>query len=339
MKKPILLRIFAALGLLMLILDSKTAILGAQDAITLCIGSVIPSLFPFIVLTNLMISGLSAAATPLLRPLGKLLGIPAGAEGLFLAGILGGYPTGAQNIHQAWCRGQLSDSDAQRMLGFCNNAGPAFLFGILAPFFSSAVTLWMLWGIHILSAIITGIFLSGRSDGRIKAVQGCKPSLTASLKRGVVVMGYVCGWVVLFRILFAFCSRWILWIFPIEGQVSIYGFMELAGGCCNLNLVADESIRFIICSAMLAWGGLCVAMQTASVTGKLGLGQYLPGKGMQTIVSIWLSICVVTWGSNSFLPTLLVPPALVGIRFALRKKTVAFHGKMVYNPARNHAKG
>ena len=199
------------------------------------------------------------------------------------------------------------------MLGFCNNAGPAFLFGILAPFFSSAKLLWILWGIHILSAILAGVLLPGKSTGCLCRIQGDKPqpSLTASLKRAVVVMAYICGWVILFRILFAFLNRWILWIFPVEGQVSLYGFLELAGGCCSLDLLADESVRFIICSAMLAWGGLCVAMQTASVTGSLGLGQYLPGKGIQTLCSIWLSVCVVCWGKSYYIPILLLPPALV----------------------------
>lgn len=319
MKKTLSVRLFAALGLLMLILDSKTAILGAQDAVMLCIRSLIPSLFPFIVLSNLMTGGLSGTSTPLLRPLGKLLGLPAGAEGLFLTGILGGYPTGAQAVHQAWAQGQLSAADARRMLGFCNNAGPAFLFGILAPFFSSGISLWLLWGIHILSALMAGLLLPGRSAGAVKVMGDTKPSPTAALKRSVAVMGYICGWVVLFRVLFAFCSRWFLWLLPPAGQVTLYGLLELAGGCCSLDFVAEESLRFVICSGMLACGGLCVAMQTASVTGSLGLGQYIPGKLIQTVCSLWLSLSIVTWGSKYFIPCLLALPILAGVGFFRHK--------------------
>ena len=46
MGKKILTGSLAALGILVLILDGKTAILGAGDAIELCLASVIPSLFP-----------------------------------------------------------------------------------------------------------------------------------------------------------------------------------------------------------------------------------------------------------------------------------------------------
>lgn len=320
MKKTYPVQLFAALSLLMLILDSKTAILGAQEAVALCIRSLIPSLFPFVFLSNLMTVGLSGTSTPLLRPLGKLLGIPTGSEGIFLTGILGGYPTGAQVVHEAWKQGRLSTSDARRMLGFCSNAGPAFLFGILAPFFSSRISLWLLWGIHILSAVMAALLLPGRSTGSVKVMSDdTKPSPTAALKRSVTVMGCVCGWVVLFRILFSFCSRWFLWLLPPEGQVAVYGLLELAGGCCSLNFVTEESMRFVICSGMLACGGLCVAMQTASVTGSLGLGQYLPGKLIQTVCSLWLSVSVVTWGSKYFIPCFLPLPILAAVGFFRHK--------------------
>ena len=321
MKKQYLPAILGAFGFLILILDAKTAIIGAQDAINLCQRSVIPSLFPFIVLSNLVTSGLYGSTSPLLRPLGKLLGIPKGSEGIFLTGILGGYPTGAQAVQNAWTQGALSIEDARRMLGFCNNAGPAFLFGILAPFFPRG-RLWLLWIIHILSAVITGVLLPGRRDGCIGKICAEKSSPVTAVKGSVAVMGYICGWIVLFRVLFAFLSRWVLWLIPAEGQVSIYGLMELAGGCCSLNYVADPSLRFVICSAMLACGGLCVAMQTASVTDKLGMGQYLAGKGIQTLCSIWLASCVVTWGKLEFIPCLLAFPALVTLRYFLRKASL-----------------
>lgn len=327
MKKTFSVGLFASLGLLMLILDSKTALLGAQEGVALCIRSLIPSLFPFIMLTNQLISGLGGTSTHLLRPLGKLLGIPSGGESIFLAGILGGYPTGAQMVHQAWSQGQLSKEDARRMLGFCNNAGPAFLFGILAPFFSSQTDLWLLWAIHILSAVIAGLLLPGKSDREMPKLQYQRPAVTAVLKRSVAVMGYICGWVVLFRVLFSFCSRWFLWIFPPEVQVGVYGIMELAGGCCSLNYVGNEAIRFVICSGVLAFGGLCVAMQTASVTGSLGMGQYFAGKAIQTVSSIWLSLCVVTWGSEYLVFCFFFLPlvALYWLILRKKKKIVAIH--------------
>ena len=139
----------AGIGILLLILDSRTALTGAKEAIDLCISSVIPSIFPFLVLSGILTPAICGLNVPILRPLSRILGIPAGSEGIFLTGILGGYPTGAQAVHQAWQRGQLNKEDAQRMLAFCSNSGPSFLFGILGAKFPVFWMLWALWGIHI----------------------------------------------------------------------------------------------------------------------------------------------------------------------------------------------
>jgi hypothetical protein len=45
----------------------------------------------------------------------------------------------------------------------------------------------------------------------------------------------------------------------------------------------------IISSGLLSFGGLCIFLQTASVTGDLGLGDYFPGKILQSMISIVLS--------------------------------------------------
>lgn len=276
----------AAIGILFCILDSKTALSGAMDGMDLCLRSIVPSIFPFMVLSGLLTSSVCGIKSRILRPLGLLIGIPDGTEGIFLTGLIGGYPIGAQAVHQAWQQGQLSKADARRMLAFCSNAGPSFLFGILGMQFSDINTIWLLWGIHILSAVCVGMILPGKSkaDGSISP---CAPlSLPQSLKKSVVTMGFICGWVILFRVLIAFLDRWALWILPVPGQVIIYGLLELANGCCNASLIFNEGMRFIICGIILAFGGICVLLQTVSVTGKLGISQYLLGKSIHGLISL-----------------------------------------------------
>ena len=151
--------IFPVLGMLVLIIDSQTALNGAKDGIALCINTIIPSLFPFIVLTIMCNSMLLGKNIGILRLIGKCCGVPKGAESLLLLGIIGGYPIGAQSIYQAFQTGQVKRSDARHMLGFCNNAGPAFIFGMVSSLFSAPVVAWMIWVIHILSALLVGICL------------------------------------------------------------------------------------------------------------------------------------------------------------------------------------
>lgn len=292
MGKRIINGFFAAVGILLLILDSRTALLGAQSAVELCISSVIPSLFPFLVLSGMLTAAINRANLRILRPLSRLTGIPAGTEGIFITGILGGYPTGAQAVHQAWSEGQLSREEATRMLAFCSNAGPAFLFGILGTKFTYDWIPWLLWGIHILSAIAVAVILPGKRYTTRKLPMTSPATLMQSLKTAVSTMGYICGWIVLVRVILAILDRWVLWLFPMEVRVGFYGFLELTNGCCTADAVSAQGLRFVLCSAMLAFGGICVAMQTASVTGKLGIKQYLNGKTLQTIISFLLSATI-----------------------------------------------
>ena len=309
--------IFAAIGLLLLILDSKTALAGAQEAVELCLAVVIPSLFPFFVLSGMLACSVSGGGYRILRPLERILGIPIGTGGLFLTGLVGGYPTGAQAVAEARKSGQLSHNEGKRMLAFCSNAGPAFLFGILGHSFSHIGFVWLLWGVHILSAVIVGVILPGRVKRSRGIPQTPPPSLPMALRKAVATTAYVCGWILLFRVILAFLSRWCLWLAGDDGQVAIYGLLELTNGCCSLHLIENEGLRLMIASGILAFGGLCVAMQTASVTGELGFGWYLPGKVLQAIISLILAgISAFLMFGDGILPSVFLV-VIIGFPFAV----------------------
>ncbi len=288
--------LFSSMGLLALILDGRTALTGAAEGIDLCIRRVIPSLFPFLFLCSILTEALWGGNLVILQPIGRIIGIPWGGESLLIAGFLGGYPAGAQAIADAYRTGRLAKQDSEHLLTCCSNAGPAFLFGMIASQFPDRGTVWALWAIQILSALITGLRTDKRSE------QPCvltpkSGSVSQILTRTVKTMGLICGWILLFRILFAFLLRWALWYFPAEIQVMITGLLELSNGCCALSAVENEELRFLICSGMLSFGGLCVAMQTASVIGELSIKPYLQGKAAQTGISLLLSAAYLELGS------------------------------------------
>ncbi len=339
MKRRLAVGGFAALGMVLLILDAKTALAGAAEGVDLCVRSVIPSLFPFFVLSILLTGSLAGGRLPILRPLGRLCRIPAGGETLLITGFFGGYPTGAQSIAQAYEAGTISKADAQRMLGFCNNAGPAFLFGIVGLFFSRGV--WTLWLIHILSALLVGILLPGGQQSTAVCKPAPCPSVSEALQRSLRILATVCGWVILFRVVIHILNRWVLWLFPAEPQVLLTGLLELTNGCCDLSRIPSTAERFVIASLLLSGGGLCVLMQTLSVTRHLGLGMYFPGKCLQMLLSTGLSCLVVPWlfpgehcRFSAILPLILAAVTVIFLHLAeKRKKTVAFRHHLVYNPS------
>ena len=124
--------LFPALGMLVMILDAKTALTSAEAAVRLCMRVVVPALFPYLVLSSYLNGALRGARLPFGDWIARFTGIPVGSEGILLTGILGGYPSGAKAVADGVRSGVLTPREGERMLSFCNNAGPAFLFGMAA---------------------------------------------------------------------------------------------------------------------------------------------------------------------------------------------------------------
>ena len=294
----------AFLGILLLILDGRTALLGAQVGIMLCLKTIVPALFPFFVLSILLTNALADGNLPLLSFLCRLLRIPKGCESVLITGFLGGYPAGAQSISQLYKNDNLSKQGAERLLAFCNNAGPSFLFGIIGQQFAQMV--WLLWLIHICGAVFAAaiIPLPYQRINQMPKQPSC--SIQKAVQEAIRVTSSVCAWIVLFRILITFLERWILWLFPIPVRVALSGLLELSNGCIALSQIGDVKLRFLICSALLGAGGLCVTMQTSSVVEGLTMKYYLFGKliqvgfglvsGLALIYGVWVPLAILMGG-------------------------------------------
>lgn len=291
------------LCLLVLILDGKTALSGAQQGISLCLGTIIPSLFPFFFLSCFITGRTSGASSRAFIPVRKLCAVPKGAEPILIAGFLGGYPVGARSVGDSWSKGSLHSKDAEHLLSFCSNAGPAFLFGMISGLFTNASAAFWLWAIHVTSAILVSVIHpSGPCMDAVLPEPEKTGSVSSAMRSSLTVMASVCGWVILFRTLIAVLDRWFLWAFPEIIRISLIGMLELTNGCCALSAIAQPELRFVLCSGLLAFGGLCVTMQTCSVISGLPLRHYIAGKLLQTLFSLLLSSALIL---NIGIPVLL----------------------------------
>lgn len=278
MKRSKVLSAVAALFLIVMILDSRVAISGAKEGLSLCLSTVIPSLFPFFVISILLTGGLSSWVT--------------GGGAYLLMGFLGGYPVGAQCIAERCASGRLSRPEGERMLAYCSNAGPAFLFGIGSSLFPQRWMCWLLWGIHVVAALLVAA-MTPRETGRPIASSGAKSiSLTDAMARAVRAMAMVCGWIVMFRTIIAFCQHWFLWLLPVNWRLLVTGLLEMTNGCCGLAELSSDGLRMQLFSLFLGFGGLCVLLQTKAVLAGSGLEgkYYFPGKAAQCAISYLLCI-------------------------------------------------
>ena len=75
-------------------------------------------------------------------------------------------------------------------------------------------------------------------------------------------------------------------------SAALSGLLELTNGCILLNSVPEESTRFLLCTAFLSFGGVCVLMQTVSVVKELGIRFYLMGKIFQCVISVLIAYMI-----------------------------------------------
>lgn len=280
------------LGMAVLILDSKTALTSARDGIQLCLQTVIPSLFPLVVLSGILNGAILGAETKALSPIAKLLHIPQRAVSLLMVGFLGGYPMGASCVAAAVKNGAIAKRDGERMLAFCSNCGPAFIFGMGMQLFPRLWICFIAWGIHILSALITGMLTGGYSTQDASCLKASSASISHVLQNSVKVMASICGWVVIFRVLIGFTDRWILWAVPNSVHTMIAGILEMSNGVCLLSSIDGLGERLAIFCFLVSFGGGCVWLQTATVCEGLDISLYFPGKLTQGAISVLLSVCV-----------------------------------------------
>ena len=327
--------IFAALCMMMLILDTGTSVTGAVAGIDICLKTLIPSLFPFFMMSILLINTLLGQPVRFFRPLSKFCRLPYGSESLLAIGFLGGYPVGAQNVSIALERGDLSSEDAKRMVVFCNNAGPAFIFGFLGQVFQNPVFPWLLWVTHILSALLVGFLIPGGNTVSSADFKHSTITLSGALSKGISSMAQVCGWVILFRILLQFLQRWLFPFLSTTGQIVVTGLLELANGCLLLQTLPSDGLKFVLCELMLGFGGMCVYLQTKSIAGSLSFAFYLPWKVLQGcigfLVAYWLQFALLRESRCVIAPSLISAILFLSVLFVIvlrnTEKSVAFFKK------------
>lgn len=247
---------------------------AAAEALSLCASSVIPALFPFLVVSSLLLSlGLGGLLSPMLaglmEPLFRVGGVGSSA---LLLGLVGGYPIGAKTAADLYRKGLLSRPEAERLLAFCNNSNPVFLISVLGVgvFGSVRAGVW-LWLIHLLSALLTGLLFRNwggqerRQAGGTTAFQAVSLSaaFVSAVRESLSGMLSVCAFVTFFYVLARPLASLGGWLGPV-----LVGLTELFS---LTPLLRADRFGFILSSAMAGWGGLSVLCQTAAVLEGSGL--------------------------------------------------------------------
>ena len=114
-----------------LLIFSNSNLQATKAGLNLWANSVIPSLFPFLVATELLsytniVNFISRKLDKLMKP---IFNVPGSAAYPFILGMISGYPVGAKAVCQIYNEGLCTKKEAEIMLAYTNNSGPLFIIG------------------------------------------------------------------------------------------------------------------------------------------------------------------------------------------------------------------
>ncbi len=290
-----------------LILWPREAMDAMREGLKLCGNVILPSLFPFFVLSSLVVElGMSRylgrLLEPVMAPLFRVNGACAAALAL---GFVGGYPVGARTAIQLYQNGQCSRTEAERLLAFCNNCGPAFILGAVgAGIFGSGTIGLLLYGTHLLASLLVGLVFRFYRPGdsprrsRDRGLQFQTASFSAALIRSVTGAAQsilnICAFILCFAVLIRLAARsglmgllsgllsrllGPLGLTETWAQRLLTGLLELSSGVSSLTDGALSG-RLSMAAFMLGWAGLSVHCQVLAFLGDSGLSirTYVAGK-------------------------------------------------------------
>ncbi len=246
---------------------------GITNGLKICFSTVIPSLFPFMVL-SLYIAN-SNSLTPiskLFAPVTRLIFKQnENAAPVILMGLIGGFPVGIKMTATLFSKGEITKNEAQRLATFCMNSGPAFAISAVgANMLGNKKCGVIIFASLCISYLICGFissFFRNKNDKPIHKVSKNQlhiSALSASVTDAVNSILSICAWIVLFSAL----TQIIFQLKFSENTTQILlGALEVTKGTTLLS----GNMPVEILTFFIGFGGFCVHAQVFSYVKSIGL--------------------------------------------------------------------
>lgn len=237
---------------------------GVRDGLTLLGSVVIPSLFPFLVLSSYLCECPSffILSKKLKTPVHKIFKTPSYSVLPIIMGLIGGYPTGAKTVASLHASKKLSQKEAEHLLFWCVNPGPAFCINAVGSIMLKSTKAGIiLYSSTVLSATTIGLFMrifKTETDGcRASDVETAKQNtypLITAVTDGCSAILNISAWILLFSCFFGLLNEINI---DKSSVLFIKSVLEVTAG--SKACAGNTSLPLI--SALLGFGGICVFCQ------------------------------------------------------------------------------
>lgn len=319
--KNLLLTAVFSLLIIYIILNPQNCISFTINGAKLFFYSVFPSLFPFLVIVNLIFSfgGIEIYSKFLGKILCTPLRLPKECSVVILASLFCGYPLGSRYACELYERKIIDKPTLERLLNIATNGSPLFIIGTVGTAMLHSTFLgYILLISNALSCIVMGLILPTKktskyisySNSSVAATQikeninfgvAIKNALEDATKTCLSIGSFVVIFSVIINIiksseiyhtaLISLCNSGIFNYDLLDGIV--LGLIEITNGC---NIVATSSltlnIKILICSFLIGFSGLSITFQVYSFVYKykVSMKKYLSLKLVQGLICTLITL-------------------------------------------------
>lgn len=282
---------------------------GAKSGLLLWYSSVVPALFPFMVISALVTSG--GGTDALMKPasllLAPLFGLSPSGCCVLLLGLFCGYPMGAKTCADFLKAKRISMAETRLLMAISNHPSPMFLFGYAYALLKPQTAAW-----PVLAAVylpILPIGLLARVLYRPKKAGNLLPpdnekhapvSSDEAILSSVTVLCKIGGYLMLFSVLIAFLEE--TSVLPESLKIVLAACLEMTTGVRQCAVKLPFPLSGAAVCAALTFGGFSGLFQTRSVLGEasgqgvsldekktgLRIRSYFLWKLLHALMSFWL---------------------------------------------------
>ena len=263
--------IISCLITLIELLINKTLVFNTISySLNIWINSLIPSLFPFFIISDILINYNITNYIPLVirKIFTKIFNTSDNIITIFFLSLISGFPSSARNIKIMLDKKLITKNEASHALIFTHFSNPLFILGTLSIFLNSNILALIILISHYIPNIILGI-LSRNLNKKINNTIIKKESnsfpkiLINSIKKSIDTLLMILGTLSIFLVISSLIINRLN--LNIYNQTILKCILEITMGLKSISELNIPNIYKVIISSMtLSFGGLSIHMQVLS---------------------------------------------------------------------------
>lgn len=278
---------------------------GVRQGIELSVNKLIPSLFPFMVIAELIVStnACELLSRALSKPFSKIFKISREGALPFLLGMLFGFPIGIKSAISLYECGKIDRSELIRLSLFTSIPSPAFFISAVGEgLFGSAIFGAVLYLIALFGSILIGFFCRSlfQKERGIYFLAHKQQNVTSSAGFVTAVSSSAFSLISVsaFVVFFSMISAVLKYFFELTSLnkilgACILGALEMTGGALTASTLGERGAP--LAAAILGFSGISVLCQFISIEKehKLPIMPYLLSKMLLAALEFLLSLVII----------------------------------------------